>query len=77
VRAGLKKELGRVGRRRDRTSRCACACGLTAVRGEVGVDRGPPLRRGTSASARGTGNNVDKTAHRIERKRGTREGNRR
>jgi hypothetical protein len=47
VRAGLKKKLGHVGRRRGRISRCACARGSAAVTGKTGLigrDRGAEAR---------------------------------
>jgi hypothetical protein len=58
VRAVLKRELGRVGRRRGQSSRRARAGGSVAIHEEGGADTAGPLRKDMGASARETGNGV-------------------
>jgi hypothetical protein len=74
--AVLKKKLGRVGRRRGRSSRRACARGSATVCGEDRADRVGPLHRDTGASAWELSTVLIVRARGRERAGGMREGNR-
>jgi hypothetical protein len=77
VRARLKRELGRGGRRRGRSSRHTCARGSAAVHGEGEADNVGPLRRDTGACARERATTLTDGARGTKRAGRVREGNRR
>jgi hypothetical protein len=73
--AVLKREMGRVGRRRGRSSQHACACGTMVDCEEGRADRAGLLRRDTGASARERATALTDGARGTERARCVLEGN--